>query len=152
MIVKKLKENEIKDAINLAWRVFLEFEASDYSEEGVLEFWQSINDQEFISKLDVYGAYEEDNSELLGMIATRGDNHIALFFVDGKYHRMGIGKMLYSVVCDINKDGYFTVNSSPYAKEVYEHLGFIFTDKEQVVNGIRFYPMKGYIKGRKLKK
>ena len=148
MIVRKVKENEIKDTMDLAWKVFLEYEAPDYSEEGILEFRRSINDPEFISKLDVYGAYSEDNNELLGMIATRGGNHIALFFVDAKYHRMGIGKMLYSTVCDLNKDDYFTANSSPYAKGVYEHLGFTCTNDEQVVNGIRFYPMKGYIKDR----
>jgi len=33
-----------------------------------------------------------------------------------------------------------TVNSSPYAVEVYHHLGFVDIDKEQTVNGIRFTP------------
>ena len=36
----------------------------------------------------------------------------------------------------------FTVNSSPYAVKIYEHLGFVPTDNEQTVNGIRFTPMK----------
>ena len=36
----------------------------------------------------------------------------------------------------------FTVNSSPYAVEVYRHLGFEEMDQEQTVNGIRFIPMK----------
>lgn len=40
----------------------------------------------------------------------------------------------------------FTVNSSPYAHEVYKHLGFVDTDKEQCVNGLRFYPMKKNLK------
>lgn len=41
-----------------------------------------------------------------------------------------------------NKERYFTVNSSPYAHEVYKHLGFQDTDKEQVIKGLRFMPMK----------
>jgi len=33
-------------------------------------------------------------------------------------------------------------NSSPYAVEIYRHLGFEPTDTEQAVNGLRFIPMK----------
>ncbi|MGM9541909.1 MAG: GNAT family N-acetyltransferase [Candidatus Limivicinus sp.] len=36
----------------------------------------------------------------------------------------------------------FTVNSSPYAVEVYRHLGFTPTDTEQLTNGIRYTPMR----------
>ncbi|CCL11870.1 N-acetyltransferase GCN5 [Clostridioides difficile] len=35
-----------------------------------------------------------------------------------------------------------TVNSSPYAVEVYHKLGFKDTAVEQIVDGIRFTPMK----------
>ena len=36
----------------------------------------------------------------------------------------------------------FTVNSSPYAVEVYRHLGFVPTDDEKSVDGLRFTPMQ----------
>ncbi len=36
----------------------------------------------------------------------------------------------------------FTVNSSPYAVEIYRRLGFAPTDHEQITNGIRYTPMK----------
>jgi predicted GNAT family N-acyltransferase len=35
-----------------------------------------------------------------------------------------------------------SVNSSLYAVEAYERLGFVATDTEQQKNGIRFVPMK----------
>ena len=35
-----------------------------------------------------------------------------------------------------------TVNSSPYAVEVYRHLGFTPTGGEQNIDGLRFTPMK----------
>ena len=48
--VKKLEKNEdIKKAINLVWTVFQEYDASDYSEEGINEFYKSIHDTNFIS-------------------------------------------------------------------------------------------------------
>ena len=36
----------------------------------------------------------------------------------------------------------FMVNSSPYAVEIYRHLGFVPTDDEQSVDGLRFTPMQ----------
>lgn len=80
------------------------------------------------------------------MIATKDNSHIALFFVDGKYHKQGIGRKLYNKVESLNNNGFFTVNSSPYAHEVYKHLGFMDTEIEQCINGLRFYPMKKVLK------
>ena len=128
-------------ALSLVWSVFLEFEAPDYSEEGVQEFYKSIHDENYLQQLCMYGAFLE--GKLVGVIATRSEgSHIALFFVEGKYHRQGIGRNLFEIVkadCGSEK---MTVNSSPYAVQVYAKLGFHQTDEEQVVNGIRFTPME----------
>ena len=139
MNIREIKENEMKDALELVWQVFLEFEAPDYTEEGINEFKKSINDENWVKARDFYGAFDED--KLLGVIATKDINHIALFFVKGEYHRQGIGRKLYDKVKSLNNEGFFTVNSSPYAHEIYKHMGFIDTDKEQCFNGLRFYPM-----------
>ena len=103
-------------------------------------FRKSIYNKEWLSARDFWGAF--DNEKLLGLIATKNYNHIALFFVDGKYHKQGIGRSLFNKICELNETGFYTVNSSPYAKGVYEHFGFEYTDSEQCVNGLRFYPMK----------
>lgn len=36
--VRELKESESADALLLVWDVFMEYEAPDYSEEGIAEF------------------------------------------------------------------------------------------------------------------
>ncbi len=141
MNIRKINKEEINEALDLVWRVFLEFEAPDYTEAGIKEFKRSIDDKEWVNKRDFYGAFDEDN-KLLGVIATKDITHIALFFVEGEYHKQGIGRKLYEEVKLLNKEGYFTVNSSPYAHDIYEHLGFIDTDTEQCINGLKFYPMK----------
>ena len=141
MVIREIKEEEMKEAIKLVWEVFLEFESPDYTEEGINEFKKSIDDKEWVKERDYYG-YFDDNNKILGVIATKDLNHIALFFVDGKYHRQGIGKKLYEKAKDLNKDNFFTVNSSPYAHEIYKKLGFIDTDKEQCIKGLRFFPMR----------
>lgn len=140
MEIRRINENEMKDALELVWRVFLEFEAPDYTEEGISEFKRTIDDANWVKERDFYGAF--DNNKILGVIATKDTTHLALFFVDGEYHKQGIGRQLYEKVKLLNKAGFFTVNSSPYAHEVYKHLGFVDTDKEQCINGLKFYPMR----------
>ena len=88
-----------------------------------------------------------DKNKLIGVIATRNNgNHIALFFVDGEYHKKGIGKCLFQKVLENATSNEITVNSSVYAVEVYHKLGFVDTDKEQIEDGIIYTPMKLYIK------
>ena len=38
MEIRKILSNELENAINLVWRVFLEYEAPDYTQEGIDEF------------------------------------------------------------------------------------------------------------------
>lgn len=140
-VIRKIKQEEIERALCLVWKVFQEYEAPDYTKEGMKEFYKSIHDENYISELCCYGAFVGE--ELVGIIATRNERtHIALFFVDGKYHRQGIGKRLFQTVqmkCYSDK---MTVNSSPYAVPVYHKLGFVDTNGEQAINGLRFIPME----------
>lgn len=140
VLIREIGRGETEDALALVWRVFQEYEAPDYTKEGVEEFYKSIHDENYLAKLCWYGAFLQE--KLVGIIATRsGGTHIALFFVEGKYHRQGIGKKLFGAVRDGNHFCGMTVNSSPYAVPVYHKLGFRDTDAEQVVNGLRFTPM-----------
>ena len=144
-MIRELKQCEQDEGIHLAWTVFEKFEAPEYSKEGIDTFYQCLHDQEFVEKLRFYGAFEDGN--MVGVLATRSKgNHIALFFVDEKYQKKGIGKKLFEKACKENKTGKMTVNSSPYAVEVYHHLGFVDTDVEQTDDGIRYTPMVCEIK------
>ncbi len=139
--IKKLTASETQTALDLAWKVFQEYEAPDYSKEGVEEFYRSIHDDNYLAMLSLYGAFVSE--KLVGVIATRSEGtHIALFFVDGEYHRNGIGKKLFQTVLSQCSTNRMTVNSSPYAVPVYHKLGFTDTDTEQVINGLRFTPME----------
>ncbi len=140
VIIKEIDKTALNEALSLVWRVFQEYEAPDYTQQGIDEFYNSIHDDSFLSKLSLSGAYI--NKELVGVIATRNNGaHIALLFVDGNYHRQGIGKKLFQKVLEYNTASRVTVNSSPFAVTIYRKLGFIDTDKEQTVNGLRFTPM-----------
>ena len=144
MNIRRLNDNEIGMALELTWDVFLKFEAKDYTEEGVQEFKDSIDNKDFVSKMEFFGAFI--NNKLVGVISTRDKCHIALLFVNEEFHKQGIGKSLINYILKFNDKSFITVNSSIYAKSFYEHLGFVCLTDEQNVKGLRFYPMKKYIK------
>jgi len=139
--IRKLSEEEKSTALDLAWRVFSEYESPDYGEEGIEEFRKCLHDEGYLAGIEYYGAF--DGERLIGLVGIRSDKkHICFFFVDGKYHRQGIGTMLFKAVRQEYPNQIITLNSSPYGVPFYHALGFTDTDKEQTVNGIRFTPMK----------
>lgn len=138
--VRQLKGNEVSRGLELVWEVFKVYEAPDYPKEGIEEFYKSIHDPNYLSMLQIFGAFREE--KIVGVIATRnGGSHVALFFVAGKYHRQGIGKKLFETVLAQCTQDEMTVNAAPYAVPIYEKLGFKITDEEQSVNGVRYNPM-----------
>ncbi|MGN0407405.1 MAG: GNAT family N-acetyltransferase [Bacteroides sp.] len=137
--VRRLNADEIQEALDLTWEVFLQFEAPEYSQEGIDFFRESLNDEERTRKLRFYGAF--DGSRLVGTLCMREPQHIGGFFVKADYQRKGIGRALFETMRRDYDKQEFTVNSSPYAVKIYEQLGFRATDSEQLVNGLRFTPM-----------
>lgn len=138
--VRRLTYEEIPQALELCWRVFLEFEAPEYSSEGISAFRASLDDKERNRNMHFYGAFYGD--ALVGVLSMRAPQHISGFFVDAAYHRQGIGRKLFESMRRDYARQVFTVNSSPYAVEVYRNLGFVPKDKEQIADGLRFTPMQ----------
>lgn len=149
MEIKQLPRSDLKNALDLVWSVFQEFEAPDYVDQGVTEFRNFIDLDSMYNRMDnneikFWGCY--DNESPVGVIALLGNNHISLLFVRKEYHRQGIARQLFEAIkneCKSNDNiKAITVNSSPYAASAYRRLGFVDTSDEKCVNGIRFIPMK----------
>ena len=135
-----LEKEEKPEALELIWEVFSRFEAPDYSPEGISSFREILDDSEYINERDFYGAFDGDM--LAGVLCMRNSQHIADFFVHAAYHRKGIGRKLFEAMRQDYESQVFTVHSSPYAVEIYRHLGFVPTDTEQMTDGLRYIPMK----------
>lgn len=139
--VRALTDGEIPAALDLAWNVFLQYESPDYSAAGTEEFRRCLHDDGYLAGIAYYGAF--DDGKLVGMTAIRPDRrHVCFFFVDGKYHRLGVGTKLLRFLCGVYPDAPITLNSSPYGLPFYKAVGFVPTDTEQTINGIRFTPMQ----------
>ena len=139
--IRRLSQDERQTALDLAWAVFSEFESPDYSAEGTEEFRKCLHDEGYLSGLHYYGTF--DGEKLIGEIAIRPDRkHICFFFVDGRYHRRGIGTRMFRRLLEDYPNETITLNSSPYGLPFYKAIGFVPTDEERTVNGIRFTAMK----------
>ena len=140
-MIKKLDRQEIENSLSLVWDVFCKYEAVNYPEDGKTAFWEAIHSDDYLNMLTAYGAF--DNDRQIGIIATRSEgSHIALFFVDGDYHKHGIGRQLFNACMADNQNDRVTVHSSEYAVEVYKKLGFVQKGAIQESGGIRFVPME----------
>ena len=149
MYVKRLQQEDLKQALELVWEVFLEEVAPLYTEQGVATFQQFINYDMMLPKMmngsmNFFGAYEGDS--LCGVSAVRFDGHISLLFVGKQWRRRGAAKMLMKAMLyycvELRHLPRITVNSAPNAREVYEHFGFRALGPEREEHGIRFIPME----------
>ncbi len=147
--VRFIRQNEWDDAMALAWKTFLRFEAADYSEEGTANFRDFITDTNLKRMFDrgryqVMGAY--DGEHMVGMIALRNESHISLLFVDKEYHYRGIGRSLVMAMDDYVKQELgktsVSVNASPYAVEFYHKIGFRDAGLQTHSKGIIYTPMR----------
>ncbi len=139
---------EWEEAMGLAWKTFLEFEADVYTPEGIRSFEDFITDSGLKRMFDM-GAYQMisafDKGKMIGMITLRNEMHISLLFVDRKYHRHGVGRALIDSMAGYAKTELgqerLTVNASPYGVDFYHKVGFKDSGPEKQQDGIIYTPM-----------
>lgn len=147
MLVRFINPSEWNESMSLCWKTFLEFEADEYTPEGVKNFFDFVTSTQ-VEEMYLNGNYKAvaafDGNKIVGFLGFRNINHISLLFVNKEYHHQGIATMLIEFLVDylvsIGKSG-ATVYSSPYAVGFYHKLGFVDTDKEQMTDGITYTPM-----------
>lgn len=152
IVIRKITADEVESAMALALEVFMEFEAPDYGPSGVETFKKDIvENPEYLENArqglcPIYGAFDGDKIvSLMGMRSSK--THINLVFTKKAYHRQGIARaifhyLLQEVLTENPTLEALTLNASPYGLPFYLKLGFTPVSEEQVINGIRFTPMK----------
>ena len=143
--IMNVSEDYLEESLDVVKKTFDEFEACDYSKEGVEEFYKFIDIDNIRSllkgnfKLLMVESYER----VIGVMGYRDNCHISLLFVDKKHHHQGIAKTLFEKMKkDVSElTNIITVNSSPYALGFYKKMGFIENGELEIVNGIKFIPM-----------
>lgn len=144
-MIKKITSNEYNNLKTLVKETFDEFIAPDYSEEGRLEFYRFVENDEKLNNLEIFGYYIED--KLIGVIGVDKENkHISLFFVSKDFQRHSFGKKLLQTVLEKFDFDVLSVHASPNAVNAYKYMGFTKTDDVIELNGIKYVPMETKIK------
>jgi ribosomal protein S18 acetylase RimI-like enzyme len=144
-----MQAGEEQEVCALVIRVFNEFVAHQYSDNGIQEFLKYVEPHCLSerSQEDDFVVLAISHGKVVGMIELVKNSHISLFYTERNHQRIGIGrellrKALEFCISDEPTLTRITVNSSPNAVNIYEKLGFYVMKPEQVKNGIRFVPMR----------
>lgn len=147
--IRWAKQDEWTAIMNMVWKTFVKFNASDYTQEGVINF------REFIHDKDVYNAFIKgtyqimialDGPRIVGMGSIRDRNKLSLLFVDGDYHHQDVGRTIMAKLCKYLRDEMgeisISLKASPYAVEFYKKIGFRVVSPERAYSGIRVTSME----------
>ena len=147
--IREVTENELDGAFALIWRVFGQFVAPDYSEEGAAWFYdefiagQAFRQEFRDGRQTMYGAFA--GGALAGVLAVSRRGHVSCVFVDAAHHRRGAATRLFAAVLPVLKERGVTavrLNASPYGLPFYHALGFADIGAETTRHGIRYTPME----------
>lgn len=152
VLIRKARATDWDEAMELAFRVFLKYEAEEYGPEGIKNFARFVTDED-LKKMFMIGEYllfvAVKEGKVIGLISLRSGNHISLLFVDERYHRKGIGtllvKKLQEYMLQNTKQHKLTVFASPYGIPFYHRVGFVDAGKETRKDGIIYTPMEFYL-------
>jgi ribosomal protein S18 acetylase RimI-like enzyme len=146
--IRRALPSDINSALDLALRVFIEFEMPDYEPQALTKFKRDCIDnveyRERVRSGSNFMFVTYNNDKIIGMICERGNGHISMLFIDENYHRKGIATALMKeMITALKSQGFekITLNSSPYGIPFYEHFGFTSTDELQHKDGFIFMPM-----------
>ena len=144
--IRPMADGDEMATADLVMRVFMRHVGYEYTDEGIAEFARYAAADALRRRVDDRTStvlVAIDDRTIVGVIEFRGEDHVALMFVDDDYQRRGIAGALFDAVrTRVNARGGLTVNSSRYAIPVYERLGFEVEGAERTVNGITFIPMR----------
>ena len=146
--IRWARENEWAPAMKMIWRTFLEYDGKDYTEEGIRNFFEFITDGDLYESF-LKGRYQLMvalvDGKVIGAGSIRSRNHLSLLFVDGAYHRRGVGSAIMYRLCDYLQreagERYMSLKAAPYAVDFYKKLGFTTVRPEEEYSGIRVTSM-----------
>jgi GNAT superfamily N-acetyltransferase len=147
--IEKFKKGLEEEISQLIRKVYDEFVAHDYSDEGNQFFYEWIQSLRIAERQQnqinlMVALY---HSKVIGMIELRDYKYISLLFVDKKFQGQGIAKTLFqeSLKRIVPKEllpDLFYVHASPFSIPIYKKLGFYETDSIKEEHGIKYLPME----------
>lgn len=154
---RKIRINEQNAPIiaNLISGVFLRFNRNEGDDKSVSSYVSSFSPKHYTpselkDKLNGsninFGAFYKNR--LVGILRGK-NNRIISLFVEEKFHKLGIGKMLvryFEKAIKNSGGGKIRVRASIYATPFYQKIGYKKTTGIRLFKGLRTQPMKKILK------
>ncbi len=149
MKIQEIQSDDIEDVSIMIKDVFNKYISPEYTKEGISQF-NSFVDEGTIRERLAAGSLilvAKEEQSVVGIIEIREGTHIPLFFVKEGFQGKGLGHRLFRKAVKKNAESnpsveVLTVNSSPYAVDIYKSMGFRNAAAMQVKSGISYYPME----------
>lgn len=142
-----MKSGEEKAVCGLVKQVFDEYVAPEYEKGGIEEFYRFANSHAMKERMKSGGfvIVAQQSDRLVGMVEFCPPATIGMLFVSVK--RKGIASKLLEMTVTKVLENYWdveniSVHSSPYAKAIYQRLGFEIMGETTTENGITYIPME----------
>lgn len=148
---REMKAGEEQTVCDLVARVFNEYVASDYGQDGIEEFFRFANPESMKERMQSGGfvlvAVQDDS--IVGMLEFFPPNMVALLFVTVRHQGIAKKLLAHSIEKACILDPNFSkllAHSSPYAEPIYQKMGFRKTGSVKTENGITYIPMELLLK------
>ncbi|HCH2612529.1 TPA: GNAT family N-acetyltransferase [Vibrio parahaemolyticus] len=144
MRIEETKESDFLQVVDLVKRVVDTDILPHFSNEGQELFsskvWSDVETTFDKSKFQNLKLIE--NNKVIGFSALRKNDYITHLFIDTNFQNKGLGKLLLDNLLSLTESSEVRLRASVNAQNFYESQGFVATEGEQNVDGVRFVPMR----------
>ena len=147
--IRQLSYEELEEALALVWEVFSSEIAPLCTDEGIDDFWASIEYEYLLHRMGdgfvrFWGAFDGDS--LIAVCAMRQLSHVLLLFVKPEYQGQGAGtNLLKQAVIDCKEADSsiesITVEAFEGAAAFFGKMGFALSGQAADAGGLRLLPM-----------
>jgi GNAT superfamily N-acetyltransferase len=148
MKIREATVDDAKDISAIVYALSEKYIASEFSTEGRETLLKSMTPVAIKKYIELGYRYHvaEIDGQIVGVVGIRENRHVYHLFVVEAHHRKGIARQLWKIALETCRSAgnweEFMVNSSRYAKPLYERLGFVAQSGPEEKNGVVSIPMK----------
>ncbi|HBH7876243.1 TPA: GNAT family N-acetyltransferase [Vibrio parahaemolyticus] len=144
MRIEETQESDFIQVVDLVKRVVDKNILPHFSNEGQVLFSSKV-------RSDVETTFDKskfknlkliDNNQVIGFAALRENNCITHLFIDTNFQNKGLGKLLLNKLLSLTKSSEVRLRASVNEQNFYQSQGFVATEGEQNIDGVRFVPMR----------
>ncbi|ELB2200057.1 GNAT family N-acetyltransferase [Vibrio parahaemolyticus] len=144
MRIEETQESDFLQVVDLVKRVVDKNILLHFSNEGQVLFSSKVRSdvETTFDKSKFQNLKLIENNQVIGFAALRENNCITHLFIDTNFQNKGLGKLLLNKLLSLTESSEVRLRASVNAQNFYQSQGFVATEGEQNIDGVRFVPMR----------